>query len=109
MARGDVVNNMRVDLSAGGTVDIQPGSGVEYEIQCIGGTAVGFALRGNNGSSVTTNQGLGGWDNYGVTTSLGNVGLGRRPRLLLENANFIRIFETASASIEFVWSGIQTK
>jgi len=109
MARGDVVNNMRVDLSSGGTVDIQPGAGVEYEIQCIGGTAIGFAIRGNNGSSVTANQGLGAWDSNIVTYSLGDVGLGRRPRLLLENANFIRIFETASATIEFVWSGIQTK
>ena len=109
MARGDVVNNMRVALSSGGTVDIRPGSGVEYEIQCIGSTAVACSLRGSDGSSVTGNQGLGGWDSNNVTTNLGQVGLGRRPRLMLDNTNYIRIVETGAASIEVVWSGIQTK
>ena len=44
-----------------------------------------------------------------MTLNLGQVGLGRRPRLMLDNTNFIRIVETGSASIEVVWSGIQTK
>ena len=109
MARGDVVNNMRVDLSSGATVDIQPGSGVEYEIQCIGSTAISVKLRGTDGTSVTANQGLGAWDNNNVDFDLGDIGLGRRPRLMLDNSNYIRIVETGSASIEVVWSGIETK
>jgi hypothetical protein len=109
MARGDVVNNMRVALSSGATVDIQPGSGVEYEIQCIGSTAIAAQLRGNNGSSVTASQGLGAWDNNNVDFDLGDIGLGRRPRLMLDNSNYIRIVETGAASIEIVWSGIETK
>ena len=109
MARGDVVNNMRVALSSGATVDIQPGSGVEYEIQCIGSTAISVKLRGTDGSSITANQGLGAMDNANVTYDLGDRGVGRRPRLMLDNANYLVIVETGSASIEIVWSGIETK
>ena len=115
MARGDVVNNMRVALSSGATVDIQPGSGVEYEIQCIGCTGIGGAgqgnvqLRGTDGTSITASQGLGAWDNNNVDFDLGDIGLGRRPRLMLDNTNYLVIVETGSASIEIVWSGIETK
>jgi hypothetical protein len=105
---------MRVALSSGGTVDIQPGSGVEYEIQCIGCTSIpaegaSVQLRGTDGTSITASQGLGAWDNNNVDFDLGDIGLGRRPRLMLDNTNYLVIVETASASIEIVWSGIETK
>ena len=111
MARGDVVNNMRVSISGGSTVDIQPGSGVEYEIQCIGSTDLSVKLRGTDGTSITANQGLGAMDNANVTYNLGDIGVGRRPRLMLDNTNYLVVVNASdpSATIEVVWSGIETK
>ena len=111
MARNDVITDVHIAISGSSTVDVQPASGDEWNIQFAStGQTSDVSLIGYDGSS-QTGQLLwaphAGGTAYSAVFNL--VAAGERFDLWLTNSQYIRFLENAGNAEEIAYYGIKTK
>ena len=111
MARNDVITDVHLAISGSSTVDVQPASGDEWNIQMAStGETSDVRLLGYDGSNATGDllwSPHAGGTAYSAVFNL--VAAGERFDLWLTNAQYVRFQEGVGNAEEIAYFGIKTK
>lgn len=109
MARGDAFDGI-VNVPSASRVVIQPAIGVEIMLFHLAeaGAALNVNVRDSSGNTFVAALGIFG-GNTAKTYYIGDMGLGTTLKLIINNSNYIAIYNGDTVSHSGAYFGIQTK